>query len=273
MNFLMYTLLHTIVTIKDETLFIDFSDFPVVINAFEVLEICSFALQASEWKNIKNIIIDGSDEIKKYLEEISFLHTLHYVLWIKSTSYTYQSNNDPLRGIKVFFNKNEFYWINQQILNVFTQIWLSEETSYLVLSSLWEVIDNSFFHNLWRWQTSLWPLCMFMAQNDTKKRKLSFVIDDLWVWLSNTLKDNYPWLKTDAEYIEIALKPWVTGRYQNKWWNWLVYLQKNIFNGFKWELVIRSNNSLVKVQDFWKIQEIDSEIAMTGTCIYFSLFY
>ncbi len=48
MNFLMYTLLHTIVTIKDETLFIDFSDFPVVINAFEVLEICSFALQASE---------------------------------------------------------------------------------------------------------------------------------------------------------------------------------------------------------------------------------
>lgn len=209
------------------------------------------------------------------MNRINFKSNLEKIFWINNhfTENTFTWNNSLLQEIKVFSNKNEFYSINEKILNMLTIIWLNEDTSYLVLSSLWEVIDNTFFHNLWRWKLEFWPLCLFLAQNYPKKRKLSFSISDLWIWFSWTLKANYPWLIKEKDYIEIGLKPWITGRYQNKWWNWLVYLQKNIFNWFNWELFIRSNDTIVKVESFWKLKEIQNNLDMTWVTINFNLFY
>lgn len=244
------------------------------LDIFEIIEIFNYIVEKYNQDNIKSTIIDWNCELKDYLDRINFNFNLNVLFWIKNLNENIHTwNNDLLQEIKIFSNKNEFYVINEKILNMLWRIWLSDDTSYLVLSSLWEIVDNSFFHNLWRWQTKFWPKCILLIQNYPKIKKLSFVISDLWIWFSNTLKDNHPWLNTEKDYIEIALKPWITWRYQNKWWNWLVYLQKNIFNWFKWELKIRSNNSLVKVEDFGKIIEIQNDINLSWVNISFSLFY
>lgn len=270
-----YNLLENISSYKDENLYIDICKYTWFLDIFEILELMSFILSKYQNEKILKINLLWNCEVISYLERINFKSNLEKLFWIKKDiiENTYTWNNNLLQEIKVFLNKNEFYSINEKILTMFSSIWLNDDTSYLVLSSLWEIIDNSFFHNLWRWNTYFWPVCIFLAQNYSSKRKLSFVISDLWVWFKNTLKSNHPWLNNEKEYIEIALKPWITWRYENKWWNWLVYLQKNIFNWFNWELFIRSNEELVKVESFWKLKEIQNNIKIVWTSINFNLFY
>jgi hypothetical protein len=145
---------------------------------------------------------------------------------------------------KKYTYKNEFYGDYEEILNYIWSIGLIEDTIYLLWASIWELIDNAFSHNLWRWDT--WPLVYIYIKNNIDSKKLEISIIDLWVWFSWTLKEKYLLgNKNEENYIEIWLKPGVTGRYQNKWWNWLVFLQQNIFNWFKGDLFIRSNDTLV----------------------------
>ncbi len=140
-----YSLFEKYISYKDEIISINCCEFIDSFDAFEALEMYLYILSTHQWKSIKQIIINGDCEIHKYLERIGFLDVLDQMLWIKNNSPIYKPRNNPLEGIKLFSSKNEFYWINQSILDIFTQIWLSEDTSYLVLSSLWEIIDNSFF--------------------------------------------------------------------------------------------------------------------------------
>ena len=252
MNISIFSLFDEIVSYKEETIYIDICNIKKKLKIFDVIELMSFILNKYQWKNIKKLDLIWEWKNHDYLEKINFKYNLEKLFWlnviIEDNIFVWKNN--LLEEIKVFSNKNEFYSINQKILDMLSSIWLNDDSSYLILSSLWEIIDNSFYHNLWRWEILFWPTCIFLIENDIKNKKLSFVISDLGIWFSNTLKNNYPLLRTEKECIENALKPWITWRYQNKWWNWLVYLQKNIFNWFDWELYIRSNNLLVKVKSF-----------------------
>lgn len=250
---------------KNWNLNIDFNNFSNILDIFTLSEIISFAL-TNFWDK-KILSISTSWEFI-FFDEIKLIKQILWNLfWIKNSKQNFPDE------IKIFSNKNEFYSSWEKILNILWNIWLSDDTSYLIFSSLWEIIDNSFFHNLWRWPTNFWPKCFFYFHNDEKNKKLSFVISDLWIWFKNTLKNNFPELKTEKEALEIAIKPWITWRYENKWWNWLVFLQRNVFNWFKWELFIRSNNFFAKVDWFWKILEVKNNIKISWSMVKFDLFY
>jgi len=270
-----YDNLNNEIYLRDSILYINLCNIWKFLEVFDILEIFSFILSKYEQEKIVWIKLVWECDSIWYLKRVNFLQSLEYLFWIsnniKDNIYTW--SNDLLQEIKLFKNKNEFYWIWEKTLKMLLYIWLSYDTAYLVLSSLSELVDNSFYHNLWRWETSFWPLCIFLWQNYHNKRKLTFVINDLWVWFKRTLKWNYPDLETEEESIKKALLPKVTWRYQNKWWNGLVYLQKNIFNWFKWTLDIRSNDTLLKVESFWKTRKIKSDIDIIWTSIIFSLFY
>jgi len=270
-----YSLFDKLIHFENNILNLDICNNVWFFDISEILELMSYIINKYQSTEINSINILWNCEVVKYLERINFKSNLEKIFQINSNlvENNYTWNNNLLQEIKVFSNKNEFYSINEKILKMLSLIWLNEDSSYLVLSSLWEIIDNSFFHNLWRWELEFWPICLFLAQNYPNKRKLSFSITDLWIWFRGTLKVNYPWLIEEKEYIEIALKPWITWRYQNKWWNWLVYLQKNIFNWFNWELFIRSNDTLTKVESFWKLQVLQNKLDMTWVSINFNLFY
>lgn len=244
---------------------LNFHHFSEKLDIYTCSEIISFALTHFWDKNIKNINTsskwNNGNKIKLIQQNLLELFCIQKL------------NDDFSNEINIFSNKNEFYASWEKILKKLWQIWLSDDTSYLLFSSLGEIIDNSFFHNLGRWTTKFWPKCFFYYHNNEQDKKLSFVISDLWVWIKGTLKNNFPNLKTEKDAINMALKPWITWRYEKKWWNWLVFLQKNIFNWFRWELFIRSNNFIAQIDWFAKMVEIKNDVKISWTMVMFDLFY
>jgi hypothetical protein len=244
---------------------LNFNNFSEELDIYTCSEITSFALTNFWDKKIESIIISWESNIsnkRKLVQKV-----LLELFWIE------KSTEDFSDEIKIFSNKNEFYASWEKILKNLWKIWLSDDTSYLIFSSLGEIIDNSFFHNLWRWTTNFWPKCFFYFYHNKKEKQLNFVISDLWIWFKGTLKNNFPDLETEKEALQIALKPWITWRYEKKWWNWLVFLQKNIFNWFRWELFIRSNNFLAQINSFAEISEIKNDVKILWTMVKFDLFY
>jgi len=261
----LYKNIKTMFTYSNQNLNLNFDNFSEKIDIFVLSEIISFSLSKFWWKKIKSI--STSWEFI-FFNEIKLIKQILWNLFLIKNS-----KKEFPDEIKIFSNKNEFYSSWEKILKNLSKIWLSEDTSYLIFSSIWEIIDNSFFHNLWRWPTNFWPKCFFYFHNDEENKKLTFTISDLGTWFKNTLKNNFPDLKTEKEAVWIALKPWITWRYEKKWWNWLVFLQKNIFNWFKWELFIRSNNFLAKINSFWEISEIQDDVEILWSMVKFDLFY
>jgi hypothetical protein len=87
-------------------------------------------------------------------------------------------------------------------------------------------------------------------QNNIRQREFSVSICDFGIGFLQTIRHNYPKIATEAEAIKLALNENITGRPNQRGGNGLLFLQKNIFNGFKGSLVIRSTNTLVNVTDF-----------------------
>ncbi|MDQ7010100.1 MAG: hypothetical protein Q9M94_07475 [Candidatus Gracilibacteria bacterium] len=263
MNF--YQNIEEIFLYKNGILELHFNDFSEELDVFIFSEIISYALTKFGDKKIESIIINGKSNISEKRKLVK--KVLLELFGIQ------KSTEDFSDYIKIFSNKNEFYASGEKILKKLGEIGLSDDTSYLIFSSLGEIIDNSFFHNLGRWTTPFGPKCFFYFYNNKKEKQLNFVISDLGIGFKGTLKNNFPELDTEKDALQIALKPGITGRYENKGGNGLVFLQKNIFNGFKGELFIRSNNFIAKVDSFAEISEIRNDVKILGTMVKFDLFY
>jgi len=261
----LYKNIETIFTYKSWILNLNFSSFSEKLDIYTLSEIISFALSEFWHNKIESISILWEFN---FFNEVKLIKQILWDLfWIKDLRKILPDE------IQIYSSKNEFYSSWDKILKTLWEIWLSDDTSYLLFSSLWEIIDNSFFHNLWRWKTNFWPKCFFYYNHDKKNKKLSFIVSDLWTWFKESLRNNFKDLKTEKEALEISLKPWITWRYCKKWWNWLVFLQKNIFNWFNWELFIRSNTFLAKIDWFGKVVEIENNIKILWSMVKFNLFY
>src|SRR3990167_1098638 len=67
-----------------------------------------------------------------------------------------------ITDIKIFSSKAEFYSEYPKLVENFLSIGLSNDTSNLIASSLGEVIDNSFSHNLGQWPSELGPTVIML---------------------------------------------------------------------------------------------------------------
>ena len=144
----------------------------------------------------------------------------------------------------------------------------------LVGSSLGEIVDNAFSHNIGQWSNDIGPLVIGLMQNNIQKRELTVSICDFGVGFLQTIQHNFPKIVTEAGAVSLALKANITGRPNQRGGNGLLFLQKNIFNGFKGMLSIRSTNTLVNVTDFNKCEIITEELPFSrGVNIYFSVQY
>lgn len=91
----------------------------------------------------------------------------------------------------------------------------------------------------------------------------------------SALQGNYPELENEAQAITLALLKGKTAKLAGqKGGNGLWFLQKNIFNGFRGELFIRSGNTLVQVIKQEETQTLDERLPYSyGANVFFNLKY
>jgi len=179
-----------------------------------------------------------------------------------------------INQIKPYIFKQDFYGDYENIFEEFSKIGISEENTAILVSSIGEIIDNSFSHNLGQWNNSFGPLVLYLSQQIPDRKEINISICDFGIGFLATLKKNYPQLENEEEAIKFALMPQTTGRINKMGGNGLVYLQKNVFNGFKGNITIRSNNTLVSIKSKETVELISNSIPFDfGTNVFISLNY
>ncbi|MGZ3805245.1 MAG: hypothetical protein ACXVCE_12495 [Bacteriovorax sp.] len=98
----------------------------------------------------------------------------------------------------------------------------SEDCLFLITSSLGEIGNNCFDHNLGFWQSD--PGCLFIRDH-----KFS-IICDRGRGIKQSLSVVYDLKKEDKDYISIAFQKVITGRAPEKRGNGLKFVRKNILN-------------------------------------------
>jgi len=252
-------------------LFFDFK--PVnFLSVFEITELFYYCLT---FDNFTDYVIQNPNNSSAYLERTNFFYCLEKVKDISKTNpSSYTGKQDRLLELQTYTFKPEFYGNYEKILSMLQEIGLSMDTVSLVASSLAEIVDNAFSHNLGQWRHPFGPLTVCLIQNYPNKRELELSFCDFGVGFLKTLQGNYPSLTSEKDAIELALQRNITGRPSGKGGNGLVFLQNNIFNGFTGHLAIRSTNTLVEVIDIEKLNVIHENLPFqTGVNIFFSLKY
>lgn len=98
----------------------------------------------------------------------------------------------------------------------------SEDCHYLVSSSLGEIGNNCFDHNLGFWQGDAG--CLFIRETNCA------LICDRGRGIKQSLSSVYALTKEDKDYISIAFGKVITGRAPEKRGNGLKFVRKNILN-------------------------------------------
>jgi len=112
----------------------------------------------------------------------------------------------------------------------------SEDCSYLVLSSLGEIGNNCFDHNLGYWQGP--PGCLFIRQNKYA------LIADRGQGIKSSLSRVIDFSKETTSALEIAYSRVVTGRAPERRGNGLKFVKKNI-NQCKVSLAVASDSETI----------------------------
>ena len=217
----------------------------------------------------------GNTSIVGYLERINFFFNLEKLIGItrrKESPYT--GDQARLHELKIFRYKPDFESTSKKMYSMFIDIGLSGETSSILVSTLSEISDNAFGHNLGRWPFKTGPMIICLIQQYHASRESAVSLLDFGVGFFETLKDNYPDIKTEHEAVHLAIQSNVTGRIGKKGGNGLTYLQKNIFNGFAGELEIRSGNCLVRIEKSGSSRVIEDNLPFTfGAHVGFKIHY
>lgn len=242
-----YQKLIRIPSIQNESLVLDFQGV-LFLNTFEITELFAYLVLFPFWGNTYQI--QNSTDTVWYLQRVNFFSQLERIKNLIPQSIESRSHtSDRLLELQIYQHKHGFYGDYEHIQTLLQTIGVGDEKLSLIVSSLWEIVDNAFSHNLWRWSSDIGPLAILLAQKFEKKRELCFSFCDFWIGFLETLKGNYPSLDWQREAILHAIKPNITGRPQGRGGNGLDYLKKNVFNGFRGELRIRSGDTVLSVAE------------------------
>ena len=96
----------------------------------------------------------------------------------------------------------------------------SEDCQSLILSSLGEIGNNCFDHNLGYWQDE--PGCLFIREEKF------CIIADRGQGIKNSLQKVYKLAENDSSYISVAFHQVITGRAPEKRGNGLKFTRKNL---------------------------------------------
>lgn len=239
------------------------------LNTFEITELFVWLLQFP--------FFEERYEIRNPTDVVSYLHRINFFVHLENKKnlhpsfprHSLEGKNNWLIELQVYRYKNGFYGDYEKICLLLKNIGVSRENISLIASSLGEVVDNAFTHNLGKWNHEIGPLGILLSQTFHKKRELCFSFCDLGIGFLETLKSNYPTLSSQGESIALAIQPNITGRPQRQGGNGLDYLKKNVFNGFRGDLYIRSGDTLYSVRE-----EVSQRTPfLSGVNIFFTLFY
>ncbi len=268
-----YSKIYNILQIKDNILVFDFQNVGF-LNTFEIVELFSLAV-SSLFSGDKYKIINET-KASSHLKRINFFPVFEKMRNIPAYEEASFSTGNSNRLIELhnYEHKEQFYGDYDKIFIMLKNIGLTDETTSLVASSLGEVVDNAFLHNLGMWPLNISGRSILLAQNFPQKKELCFSYCDFGVGFRATLLENYPELKNNFEAIKLAMEENVTSRFPRRGGNGLNYLQKNIFNGFKGELLVRSGEALVNVRSQGDVELVDNNVQVGfGSNIFFSLKY
>ena len=268
-----YQMIYNILKNNEDTLLFDFQGVNF-LNTFEIVEL--FALATQHSPHYKKYQIINKTDVVGYLKRINFFSLFEQVNNVSTytTDNIYTGGSTGLIELHKYDRKEQFYGDYDKIFTMLEEIGLTIETASLVASSLGEIVDNAFLHNLGKWPLDINIRSVLLAQNFPNKRELCFSYCDFGVGFKNTLLHNYPYLKNNFEAIKLALEKNVTSRSPQRGGNGLTYLQQNIFNGFQGELLLRSGEALVTVSQKDNIVLSDNNVQINqGTNIFFSLKY
>lgn len=249
------------------------------LNSFEINDLIFYLANQEKFDEFERIDFstnEGGEFTHEYFKKIGMPEQLVNIAKNVKENIIFDDNNSScfFDRIKLYRFKQDFYGEYENIFEEFSKIGFSQNNAALITSSIGELVDNAFHHNLGQWNSSFGPLVILMAQNILDKQEINISICDFGVGFLETLKNNYPQLKSEAEAIEVAIKPKTTGRISKIGGNGLVYLQKNIFNGFSGEIAIRSKDSLVSVEKNGKINLLKNNLPFNyGANVFISLKY
>lgn len=268
-----YDKIYNILRAEDGVLIFDFQgvDF---LNTFEIVELFALAVTSQFVGNSYKVI--NETETVSYLKRINFFPLFEQIknISLSKECNSYTGNNDGLIELHSYYHKEQFYSDYDKIFAMLKDIGLTDETTSLVASSLGEVVDNAFLHNLGKWSLDVNGRSILLAQNFSQKRELCFSYCDFGVGFLATLSANYPELNNNFEAIKLAFEKNVTARSPQRGGNGLNYLQQNVFNGFKGELLLRSGEALVNVDGKNNVALLNNDVKIgSGSNIFFSLKY
>lgn len=222
------------------------------LSVFEITELFAICIERPRFRALKVL---GTSPAVGYLERANFFYALDLIHGSGQRKPSPRTDlGHRLLELRTYTFKAEFERDTKRIYAMFQNIGLSEETCSLLVSSLLEVVDNSFSHNLGLWPLDIGPLAVLLIQNYPDIQELSLSFCDFGVGFLKTLKPNYHELRTEPQAVHLALMPNTTSRPTHRGGNGLVYLRKNIFNGLRGSLKIRSRQSLVRVRSSGDVQ-------------------
>lgn len=231
--------------VENDVLILDFSG----ITSLHTFEITELFFQCIALEHANALEVRHPNKVTDYLARINFFSQLaHQKKFPEVPDSLRTGMQNPLLELQVYTFKPEFYGDYEKIFTTLGDFGLSEDSASLVISSLAEIIDNAFLHNLGLWNEKTGPLVSVLMHDDPEKREVCVSICDAGVGFLRTLHRNYPALNNEADAITLALRSNTTGRSNHRGGNGLVYLQKNVFNGFAGELCIRSKDTLMRVE-------------------------
>jgi len=253
-----------------ETLYFDFSNLRS-INSFEIVELFLYILSLG----YVDYQVKERGEVFTKLKSVNFFQELEKIKQNKlGISSFRQKEEKDFCKLQSYFYKADFYSSCENIVALLINLGFTEELALLLLSSLGELVDNSFFHNLGRWDTRLGPLIIMLMQAFPEKREFNISVSDFGVGFLETLKKNYPETSNEEEAIKLALKENITSRIEKRGGNGLLFLQNNIFNGFKGNLLIRSRDTLIEVKKHEEIKLLKNNLPFrNSTNIFINLKY
>lgn len=249
-------------------------------NSFEINDLIFYLANQEKFDEFERIDFstnEGGEFTHEYFKKIGMSEQLVNIAKNVKENIIFDDDNNSscfFDHIKLYRFKQDFYGEYENIFEEFSKIGFSQNNAALITSSIGEIIDNAFHHNLGRWNSSFGPLVILLAQNIADKKEINISICDFGVGFMETLRKNYHELQSEAEAIELAIKPKVTGRLNKMGGNGLVYLQKNIFNGFSGEIAIRSMDTIVSVKREGGIELLKSDLPFKyGANVFISLKY
>jgi len=262
----------------ENVLVFDFQEI-CLLDSFAITEL--FVLALTSYPNIKKFEIRNPNSVSDYLNSVGFFKQLAAIY-----NFTYKPEADPKalhnKGIAILTaheEKSTFYAQAENIYSILLSSGLSNDTASIITASFLEVIDNAFIHNLGKWPTNYYKKVVTLIHHHEFKKEIAISVADLGIGFLGTLKERYPDLTNETESIALALKANTSSRPKNfanqySGGNGLFYLQKNIFNGLKGELYIRSTNTLLQITSLENFQILNSELPYKyGANIFFKLKY